>query len=224
MEQDFDTVIKISSDRAEIVVEQTKQGGVISRKNISPETLGACMLSSRFDDTVHETGLLPDNCIGMSITKQFHYYYIRHPEVYTELSYFGTEYTRFPIPRLVFGFKYMPVEGKVVESRVCVVPSERLSKDTKLLIYPFSNVSTGGNICIGNNALPVYKNPARLSGLPGYILRIPNNNDRYSNGNNRMKLEYRDLLELIKDKAPEYYYSDILRESGQTLNDFMNWR
>jgi hypothetical protein len=80
---------------------------------------------------------------------------------------------------------YMPIEGKVAGSRVCVTPDERLGPETKLYAYPFSNVNaTGGitgGICMGNNALPVYKEPARLSTLPGYILRIPNNNDQTLN-------------------------------------------
>jgi hypothetical protein len=41
MEQDFDTVIRILSDRAEIVVEQAKQGGSFRAKKF-PETLNAC--------------------------------------------------------------------------------------------------------------------------------------------------------------------------------------
>jgi hypothetical protein len=84
MEQDFDTVIRISSDRAEIVVEQAKQGGVISRKNISPETLNACFQTSRYDEERCDTGLLPENCIAVTLTAKYHYYYIRHPELYTE--------------------------------------------------------------------------------------------------------------------------------------------
>ncbi len=67
-----------------------------------------------------------------------------------------------------------------------MTPDERLGPETKLYAYPFSNVNAAGGICMGNNALPVYKEPARLSTLPGYILRIPNNNDQYSSGNNRL--------------------------------------
>lgn len=224
MEKTFDTVIRIAGERAEVVVEQMKKGGIITRKNISPDALGACFLTSKYDDGIHHTGLLPENCIAMTITAKHHFYYIRYPDLYSDMAYFGTEYPRFPIPRLIFGFKYMPNEGKVAESRVCVVADERLRDDTPLYTYPFSNVSSGGNICIGNNALPVYKHPSRLSGLPGYILRIPNNNDHYSNSGNRLHWEYRELLEQMKDKPASYYYTDVLKESRLTLKDFMNWR
>lgn len=224
MEQTFDTVIRISSERAEVVVEQTKRGGVIARKNISPETLGACFLNSRHDDERHATGILPEGCIAMVMTARHHFYYIRHPELQADMTYYGTEYANFPIPRLVFGFKYMPEEGKVAECRVCVVQDGRLSGDTRLYTYPFSNVGFNGGICMGNNALPVYKDPSRLSSLPGYILRIPNNNDHYSNENNRLNWDYRELLQQMSDKPASHYYTDVLVESGRTLKDFMNWR
>ncbi len=79
----------------------------------------------------------------------------------------------FPIPRLVFGFKYLPEEGKVAECRVCVVQDGRLNRDTKLYTYPFSNVGVNGSICMGNNALPVYKDPARLSAYPDTSCAFP---------------------------------------------------
>lgn len=223
MEQIYDTVIRIASERAEVVVEQIKKGGIISRKNISPDMLGTCFLTSKHDAD-RSTGFLPEGCIAMVTTTKGHYYYIRYPELYVDMIYYGTEYLRFPIPRLVFGFKYIPLSGKVVECRVCVIPDVRPCEDTKLYFYPFSNVGFNGNICLGNNALPIYKKPERLSGLAGYILRLPNNDDRYESGNNRMNWEYRELLEQMKGKPPSYYYTDILKESGQTLKNFMNWR
>ena len=38
------------------------------------------------------------------------------------------------------------------------------------------------------------------------------------------KLLKQSLLELMKDKSPGFYYSDILVEDGKTLNAFMNGR
>ena len=58
----------------------------------------------------------------------------------------------------------------------------------------------------------------------GYILRLPNNNDYFMAAHNRPHAGYRDLLELMKDKSPGFYYSDILVEDGKTLNAFMNGR
>lgn len=216
-----DTVVRISPSRAEVIVEQ-ENNGVVSRKSIAPDSLTSCLLSSRYDDEQHDTGLLPECCIAVTQTAKHTWYFLRYPELYADISYYDTEYPHFPIPRLVFGFQYLPREKKVVKSYLCVVKDERLTPDTPLYTYPFSNVYGDNSICLGNNALPAYKNPARLHTLAAYILRIPNNNDRYSSKNNKLNLEYRDLLEQMKGKEPSVYYSHILKERGTTLKDFMD--
>ena len=223
MESRGETLIRISPERAEIIVERNHEG-VVSRKTIAPETLTKCFLTSRYDDEKHETGLLPEHCIAVTMTATAHFYYIRCPDLHTDFTYYGTELINFPIPRLVFGFKYAPDSGKVTDSSVCVVRDERLTPDTPTYHYPFSNVFSDNRICMGNNALPVYKSPTRLTALASYILRIPNNNDQYSNHNNKLNLEYRDLLEQMKGKDPSHYYTDILIPDGRTLKDFMNRR
>lgn len=221
MNRGSDTILRISPSRAEVLVEQ-EVNGVISRKSIAPDSLAQCLLSSRYDDEVHATGFLPEGCFAAAMTSKHTWYFIRYPELYADISYYDTEYPHLPLPRLVFGFQYLFREKKVVKSCLCVVKDERLTPDTPLYIYPFSNVSGGGNICLGNNALPVYKDPARLHTLAAYILRFPNNNDMFSPQNNKLELEYRDLLEQLKGKEPSVYYSHILKEKGQTLKDFLN--
>ena len=129
MPKDFDMIIRINTDRAEVEVEQHSKKGVVTRKNISPESLSNCILTSRGDDESHSTGLLPEGCIAAVLEKKFVYYFIRYPELYADFSYYETEYLRFPIPRLVFCFKYMPHERKVAEVRLCVVKDERLTQD-----------------------------------------------------------------------------------------------
>ncbi|MEG2678655.1 MAG: hypothetical protein RR949_01880 [Oscillospiraceae bacterium] len=220
MQRTCDTVLRISPSKAEIVVEQEKKG-VISRKLITPETLAKCFLSSRYDTETHATGLLPEGCISVVITPKHTAYYIRCPELYADICYYGTVYSNFPLPRLVFELRYMPAEGKIAKCRLCVVKDERLTMDTPTYRYPFSNVGFDGSICVGNNALPRYKDPARLGTLPGHILRMPNNNDHFSKDNNALKLEYRDLLEQMKGKEPSHYYTDLLIPDGKTLGSFI---
>ena len=140
MPKDFDMIIRINTDRAEVEVEQHSKKGVVTRKNISPQSLSDCILTSRVDDERHPTGLLPEGCIAVVLEKKWAYYYIRYPELYADFSYFGTEYPHFPIPRLVFRFKYLLHEHKVTEACLCVVKDERLTLDTPTYRYPFSNV------------------------------------------------------------------------------------
>lgn len=216
-------ILHISPQSGEVVVEQIVNG-IMTRKTILADTLADCFLTSRYDDDCHPTGLLPSGCIGVTMAPKYTFYYIRYPDLRADISYFGTEYLNFPIPRLVFCFKYMPQEKKVAGCYVCVTKDERLTADTPLYHYPFSNVHRDLSICIGNNALPAYKDPARLHTLAAYLLRLPNNNDLYSKDHNKLHAEYRDLLEQMKGKEPSLYYTDILIESGQTLRQFMDRR
>ena len=219
-----DTIIRISPRRAEIVVEQCDDAGVTTRKSLTPETLAKCILGSRFDDTLHFSGLLPAHCIGTLSIGDTIRYFIRYPELRADVTYYGTVYENFPIPRLVFSFTYDRESRKVTSPRLCVVKDERLTMETPTYSYPFSNVYGDQHICLGNNALPVYKDPTRISTLADYILRMPNNNDMFSEKNNKLSLGYRDLLEHLKDKPPAYYYTDVLIPDGKKLKNFFDGR
>ncbi len=220
MERSFDTIIRISSARAEIVVEQEGEG-VTSRKTLTPEAFSKALLGSRFDDGIHSVGFLPAHCFSAAAVGKDLLFFLRYPELRADVSYYGTEYPDFPLPRLVFSFKYAPESGKVIGTRLAVTADERLTPNTLTFVYPFSNVYGSKHICLGNNALPVYKDPTRLHTLMRYILSFPNNNDMFHEGNNRLNLGYRDLLEHLKDKDPSYYYESVLIPDKKTLKDFM---
>ena len=221
MMKDTGTIlIRLSPDTAEISVEQ-EQNGIISRKNLTPETLAMCFLGSRFDDTEHSTGLLPSNCIAATMTASGIRYFIRYPHRSADISYYGTEYTDFPLPQLVFSMRYDPETHKAMDIRLCVVKDEHLTPDTPTYHYPFSNVYGDKRICLGNNALPQYKDPTKIGGLAYHILHMPNNNDMYKSQHNKLGLEYRELLEYLKDKDPACYYSEILVPDGKTLKHFI---
>lgn len=217
-----ETLIRIKPDQPEVSVEQIN-GNLISRKLVQPESIAKCFLKSKFDSERYTSGLLPAGCIAVVMSSREVWYFLEHPERYADISYYGTEYPAFPLPRLIFAFCYLLEEQKVTRCRLCVIPEGRIRPDMPLFHYPFSNVSSfDGGICTGNNPLPVYKDPTRLSTLPGYILRLPNNNDHFAKTHNRPELEYRDLLEWLKDKEPACYYTDILVPNGKTLQDFLD--
>ena len=142
-----------------------------------------------------------------------------HPYLRADISYFGTEYPDFPLPRLVFGFR-VSQEGKVLDCRLGVVEDKLPAEDSAMFVYPFSNVG-GFHLCTGNNVLPVYKKTSALVNLPGYLLQLPNNNDSFNPQNNKLHMPYRELLNHLKDKDPSYYYTDVLVPSGKTLKDFI---
>lgn len=57
--------------------------------------------------------------------------------------------------------------------------------------------------------------------MPALLLSIPNGDHSFNALNNKLELQYRDLLEHLKDKDPSYYYSDVLIPNGKTLKDFI---
>ena len=213
-----ETVIKISED-GKITVERDS-GGVNSFKQIAPDTLVQCIDRSLLRGAVH-SGLLPKNCISFSAYDDGNKEAVLlFPESKADISYFGTEYKSFPLPRLVFGFR-LTSDGRVCSCKLGVVENtDTLKPDTKMYHYPLSNVS-GFHLCTGNNVLPKCTSLYTLSSLPYYIMSMPNNNDHFNHSHNKPALEMRDLLELLKDKDTSLYYSDILVPNGAVLNNFI---
>ena len=219
MNSDNELVIRIDPERRRIQVESADKG-VTSHKEITMDTFFDCIRDSIRKEEAN-SGFLPRNCFHVSIRSDESRSYCRwHPELYEDISYFGTTYERFPLPRLVFGFQ-VSKEGKVFSCRLGVVKDELLKETTPMFVYPFSNVF-GFSLCTGNNALPVYKQAHTLATLPGFLLRLPNNNDSFNAKNNKPRMTYRELLEYLKNKEPSFYYSDILIPNGKTVRDFMN--
>jgi len=216
-----ETTIRISDD-GRIMVEKDI-GGVKSFKQIAPDTLLECINRSLLRGAVH-TGLLPKNCLAFSAYDDGNRdIVLLHPANNADISYFGTEYKDFPLPRLVFGFR-LSKEGRVSSVRLGVIDNtDMLKPETKMYHYPLSNVS-GFSLCTGNNTFPKCDSLHTLASLPYYIMAMPNNNDHFSPKNNKNGLEMRDLLELLKDKEPAFYYSDVLKPMGATLNNFINGR
>lgn len=213
-----ETTIRISED-GKITVERDLKG-VKSFKQIAPDTLIQCIDKSLLRGAVH-SGLLPKNCISFSAYDDGNKEAVLlYPENRADISYFGTEYKGFPLPRLVFGFR-LTAEGRVSSCKLGVVENtDNLKPDSKMYHYPLSNVN-GFHLCTGNNALPKCTSLHTLSSLPYHIMSMPNNNDYFSNLHNKPNLEMRDLLELLKNKNPSFYYSDILIPNGAVLNDFI---
>ncbi len=214
-------ILKIS-DKGSIYVEETING-VNSFKIITPDSLLSCINQSLLRGTV-SSGLLPKNCISFTCKDTGERYVcILHSESKADVGYFGSEYKDFPLPRLVFGFN-ISKEDRISECKLGVVANvSNIKPTTPMFLYPFSNVS-GFRLCTGSNTFPAVKELHTLNSLCYYILSMPNNNDYFKPANNKQSLEMRELLELLKDKPSEYYYSNILVPSGLTIQDFINER
>lgn len=220
MNKENEVCIRILPDTGKIIME-THKSGIVSCKEIQADAFLNCIKGSIRHEAV-SSGFLPPNCLFVRVYPDGGKdYCLWYPEVYADISYHETAYSHFPLPRLVFAFHADP-EGKISKCRMGVVADERPTPDTVMYIYPFSNVSGRyGDLCIGANSLPQYRKPHTLANLPALLLSIPNGDHSYSPKNNKLGLQYRDLLEHLKSKAPSYYYSDVLLENGLTLKDFM---
>jgi hypothetical protein len=213
-----DVLIRIRGDGT-VAVEDDKDG-VKGFKEISPDSLLECINKSLLRGAVF-SGLLPQGCLSFTANDNGSKYVVMlHTESRADISYYGTKYPDFPLPKLVFGFS-ITRENRISQCRLGVADNEsRLKPATPMFVYPFSNVS-GTNLCTGNNVLPKCESLYTLGSVPYYILSMDNNNDHFTPSNNKPGLEMRDLLELLRDKPPEFYYSDVLVQSKQTLGDFL---
>lgn len=221
MEANHDILIRISPEQGKITVEEDNNG-VLSRKSIDKDSLLECFRNSIFQE--HEgmfSGFLPLNTISVFQSDKGKRFTLWYPKLYADVSLYDTPYPHFPIPRLVFSFS-LSNEGKVSDCRIGVVEDETPTPETVMYHYPFSNVSRGsGHLCVGANTLPVYKKQHKAFHLPAFLLNIPNNMHSFSESNNKLGMDYRELMEHLKGKDPSYYYSDILIPSGMTLGKFI---
>lgn len=212
-------VLKFRADGS-VAVEDIVDG-IKSYKTISPDALMKCINISLFRGGI-SSGMLPKYCMSFAAHDNgSRDVTILHPEDNADISYMGTKYENFPLPRLIFGFR-VSEEGIISNCRLGVVGNEsNLKPTTPMFVYPFSNVSDT-RLCIGNNPLPRVQSLHTLGSLTYFILSMDNNNDHFTSSNNKPNLEMRDLLELLKDKSQGYYYEHILKPSGKTLGDFIS--
>ena len=213
-------VIRITSDDC-VNVDYLTEGHTF-HKIVSAAGIIDALRQSGVTRCIVKSGFLPTGCIAYSHEAESgnSYFVIEHFERKADIAYQETRYNDFPLPRLVYGFR-VSKDGRVSGVNVAVVESEgELNEDTPTYLYPFSNVS-GFGMCTGSNSLPVYKKTSALKNLPNFILSIPDGDHHYKAQNTRLDLNYRDLLEHLKDKSPEYYYTDVLIKSNKKLKDFI---
>lgn len=218
-----DILIRISPEQEKITIEE-QAGAVSTRKEVTRDSLLQCFKNSLQTDKIgYHSGFLPLNCLAVWQGAEHKKLVLWHPRLYADVAVYDTPYPNFPIPRMVFGFT-VDQGGKVSRCRIGVVADEAPTPETIMFHYPFSNVSEGegGNLCAGSNEMPAYRKLHKAVNLPAFLLSIPNNMHNYFRTHNKLGLQYRDLMEHLKDKDPSYYYSDILIPNGHKLQDFID--
>ncbi len=179
------------------------------------------LLEDNVEISTVNTGVLPDRCVSYQENHEGTKYVVMDLGVFRmNLTYENTTYENFPLPRLLYGF-VVDKDFKIKKVRVAVADMGQLRESTSLYKYPFSNVS-GFNMCTGSNSLPKLKSLRQLNGIPYYIFSMPDNNDYYKPDRTKLNMEYRNMLEFLKDKDEKYYYGNVLIPTGKTLADFIN--
>ena len=222
MDRKFEEItIKVRPVDGVIQVEE-HTGKVVAVKNISPDGLVACFEKGIKESKTIKSGFLPDNCISYDVSNKNKDVSLWIPPGYIDFTYHKTVYEHFPMPAMAFGFR-LDTSGRTSHHRMAVIADGVPSPKTQAYVYPFSNVYKNGGICIGAaNSLPSYKDTRALGTLPYLILSLPNNDHEFSRSNNRQKLPYRELLEHLKDKDPQYYYGHVLIPRDAALQDFID--
>lgn len=216
--QTKDELVIHIQENGEIFVEDIVNG-VKGYKKVSPETFIDCVKDSIRTNMI-TSGVLPAGTFSYAVDgRGGRYVCVEFPSRYYNVVYENTEYKDFPLPRLVFGFH---LNGENITSVNLGVPDEgMLTPKTRMFVYPFSNVSEF-RLCCGANKLPHIKSLHQLTGVMYFIMSMPNNNDHYRTDRTKLDLELRTLFETLKDKTPEYYYTDVLCESKSTLQNFID--
>lgn len=122
---------------------------------------------------------------------------------------------------MVFGF-VLRADGRISSKKLAIIEDGILKDESKLYYYPFSNVNQNNfEICIGRNRLQDIHELRQLGSFPHFILSMPNNDDYFDSKYNNLGIGYRELLEYLKDKEPEIYYSEVLVESKINMQMFI---
>ena len=198
------------------------RGETVKHKVISMNTL-VKIVEKNVEITTVNSGILPDRCVSYTEKQNGNRYVVMDLGKFRiDLIYENTKYEDFPVPRLLFGFE-IDKSFRITKVSVAVADMGMLRENTKLYKYPFSNVS-GFDMCIGGTVMPKIKSLRQLNGIPYYIFSMPDNNDRYTPDRTKLNMEYRTMLEFLKDKDERFYYKSVLIPTGKTLSDFIRPR
>lgn len=215
---DKNTWLNLYIDEDWNVIIDVRAGKRIRHKVITPDMFCKLVVKNIKVKAI-SSGILPNDCIAFSEQNGERFVVVELGRDKIDLTYEKTTYENFPVPRLLYGFQ-INENDRIANVYVTVAEQGTLRDDTKLYKYPFSNVK-GFSMCTGANVLPEIKHLRQLSGIPGYLFSMPDNNDYYSPGKTKLNMEYRNMLEFLQNKTADFYYTDVLIPSDKTLKDFI---
>lgn len=228
------TIIEITEDSAcKITIEDSN--GLKSIKYLSfTNTLNLLNASIRESSETHDLAIgdtrlstiLPgDNIISTIQIKEFvdsgsTWYILLREGVPANFKYKNKTYKNVAMPKTLFAIKVF--NDRCCNIKIAAVKTNRITNNTTIYRYPFSNVFDTRNVCLGSNTFSDFdlNGIQNLPMIPEMFLAMTNNNDGYC-GSNTSNLNYEELLEVLSEST---FDNDILRESytSKTYNDFIN--
>ena len=164
------------------------------------------------------SGLLPPGCLAVTAYPDGWDVVLESTMDRCTVAYHKTVYPDFPLPHLLLRCRMK--NGALKGFQLAVADMGPLTPDSRLYQCPFPNVN-GFSLCVGSNQFTGYDTLRKLCGLMHRVISLPFGDDYYKPDCTRLGLPARDLFEHLKDKAPAYYYSDVLIPNGKTLTDFI---
>ena len=188
-------------------------------QEISPTELYFAINSSYVCTDLLHSGMLPEHCLSIAMNSSEKRFVLWYPERYADLIYRETELPHFPIPRMVFAIRMLdtgPCGGLRHGWWWTMSPPD--TGDSHVPLSPGQCPSGCPGLHRQQRHAKIQESQA-LRHFPRYLLGLPCNDDLFDRNHNRKGLDHRALLEHLRDKPPEYYYTDILVPNGSTLND-----
>lgn len=198
------TTIELPDEGFPIVRFKDSSGGIIE-KVIMPDDLYRLIANSTVEEEWFETPTLPTGCIRYAKSGVRQKILLFVPGQARVTWFFDQRINDLPFPNLVFGFV---LDGQaVVRKYVVAVKESRLTTETELYNYPYSNVHHDAQTCW--NGLPDIQEAFQCGTLPDLFFASPDNGDLYGNS-----LGYRALIEESKGKP---FLGDSLVKRNETL-------
>lgn len=227
------TIIEITEDNAcKITIENSD--GLKSIKYLSftntLNLLNASIRESSEDNDavlgdVNLSAIFPgDNIISTiqikeSVSSGATWYILLREGVSANFKYQNKVYKNVAMPKTLFAIKVF--NDRCCNIKIAAVKTNRITNNTTIYRYPFSNVFDTRNVCLGSNTFSDFdlNGIQNLPMIPEMFLAMTNNNDGYA-GSNTSNFQYEELLEVLSEST---FDNNILRESytSKTYNDFI---
>jgi hypothetical protein len=207
------------NDYVEVV--QTKDSGEKLVYQMTLLDLIHSLSSSSAEYIKEESPNLPANCrkfVKKNNGKEYDVY-IEIPKQQWNVELNGNPF-KVGFPRLIFKWNLSKTSAgkwKVSLSKIVAVKgTRRISADTPVYQFPYSNVDSNGNVCMGGNQWPEISDMAELETLHSVFFHSPFSNDWGA----KTKLNKR-LEELFGDIFNEKDFDDeVLVPYGRSFSQF----